>query len=76
MDIRSLARNAARSEHLRNVRRRSRPAKGKRSWSSAEQENVKRFFPNKRSLEKGSAASDMDSNSIPSGAFGPSQKAA
>src|SRR5882724_2817839 len=52
MDIRSLARNAARSEHLRNVRRRSRPTKGKRSWSPAEQEKVKLLFPDKRSLEK------------------------
>jgi hypothetical protein len=52
MDIRSLARNAARSEHLRNVRRRSRPAKGKRSWTPAEQETVKLLFPNRRSLEK------------------------
>ena len=52
MDIRSLARNAVRSEHLRNVRRRSRPAKGKRSWTPAEQEKVKLLFPDKRSLEK------------------------
>jgi len=52
MAIRSLARNAARSEHLRNVRRRSRPAKGKRSWTPAEQETVKLLFPNRRSLEK------------------------
>jgi hypothetical protein len=52
MDIRSLAINAARSEHLRNVRRRSRPAKGKRSWTPAEQEKVKLLFPDKRSLEK------------------------
>jgi hypothetical protein len=43
---------AARSEHLRNVRRRSQPVKGQRSWSLAEQEKVKLLFPNKRSLEK------------------------
>jgi hypothetical protein len=52
VDIRLLARNAARSEHLRNARRRSRPAKGKRSWSPAEQEKVKLLFPDKRSLAK------------------------
>jgi hypothetical protein len=71
MDIRSLARDAARSEYLRNVRRKSRPAKGKRSWTPAEQEKVKLLFPDKRSLES-SAASDMDSNSIARGGFGPS----
>jgi len=52
MDIRRLHDKCRRSEHLGMVRRRSRPAKGKRSWTPAEQETVKLLFPNRLSLEK------------------------
>jgi hypothetical protein len=52
MDIHSLARNAARSEHMRNVRRKVGLAKGKRLWTPAEQEKVRLLFPDQRSLER------------------------
>jgi hypothetical protein len=52
MDIRSIARNAARSEHLRRVHLKGAGKKGKPAWCEADNETVKALFPDKKALCK------------------------